>query len=356
MIYLITGVPGSGKSLYAVSTLVKTLLADVVKSDGSKLKRRLVVDGIPDLLLPHELMAPSVEDDKGTLTCDGDGVANWHVWCKPGDVLLIDEVQRYWRPRGMSTKPPQSIKELETHRHKGVDLVLITQNPMLIDQNVRRLVGRHIHVRRLFGMGRAILYDWDGCSVDVHRTKTASSTMWSYPKNGYKLYKSSELHTKQKQKIPLWLALPVIAIVAALFVAPKAASTLLGAATGKGITEPVAAAVPASAVPAKPLLASSAAVVPAVPVSVSSVPVVVPAAPDPLPEVVAGCARVLALCRCYTATAKRIDKPASFCESETTAPPTPISPGVLAHVPDQTDVQEVRRDLDMIAWATRNRR
>lgn len=261
MIYLITGIPGSGKTLYAVSTLIKSLMADKMDGpDGKPIQRRLVVDGIPKLALPHELMAKTTVDEK-TITVEdgGSGVGNWWEWCKPGDVIVIDEVQRIWRPRAMGSKPPRMVTELETHRHKGVDLVLITQSPMLIDQNVRRLVGRHQHVRRLFGMARAMIYDWDGCQADVHRVATASKTMWAYPKDAYKLYASSELHTKQKQKFPVWAALPVLALVAGLVIAPKAFGVLSGSMTGKGISSKTAdASVPAASAPS---VAASAPVV-----------------------------------------------------------------------------------------------
>jgi len=243
VIYLITGVPGSGKTLYAVSTLVQKLLSEKVpQKDGSMLERRLVVDGIRDLVIPHEMMAERPDVDllpvKGQAVENppGNGLWNWFEWCKPGDIICVDEVQRFWRPRGMGTKPPPEIQMLETHRHLGVDFVLITQNPMLIDQNVRRLVGRHQNIRRLLGMARAIIYDWDSCAADVTRTKTATSSLWAYPKSAYKLYASSVLHLKQKQKIPAWLAVPVLAVVAGLFVAPMAFGTLSGAMTGKGIS------------------------------------------------------------------------------------------------------------------------
>lgn len=241
MIYLITGVPGSGKTLYVVSTLLKTLMKDVV-TDGAKVSRRLVVDGIPDLGIDHEMMDGSVVDDKGALSCPGFGLANWPDWVRPGDVVLVDEVQRYWRPRTMGAKVPPSIQSLETHRHLGIDVVLITQSPMLIDQNVRRLVGRHIHVRRLFGGSRAVLYDWDGCSADVHRTKGATSSYWSYPKDAFALYKSSELHTKQRLKIPPWVVLPVLAVIAGAFLVPRAAQVLTGAASGRTVVPAVPAA------------------------------------------------------------------------------------------------------------------
>jgi zona occludens toxin len=259
MIYLITGVPGSGKTLYAVSTLVQKLAGEkLTDKAGQDIKRRVCVDGIPNLVMPHELMATRDNDFVTVTKKDdtppvGNGLWNWWEWCKPGDVIVIDEIQRYWRPRGMGTKPPQEIQMLETHRHYGVDFVIITQNPMLIDQNVRRLVGRHQHIRRMFGMARAVIYDWDGCSVDVHRTASATITHWGYPKDAYKLYKSSELHTKQSQKIPPWVIVPILAVVGGLLVGPKAYAVLSGAVTGKGISQPALSAAPPASAPASVL-------------------------------------------------------------------------------------------------------
>lgn len=314
MIYLITGVPGSGKTLYAVSNLIQKLAAEkITGKDGVEKTRRVVIDGIKDLLLPHDLMAPGEEKDGSLLPSDdGDGLWNWFDWCQPGDVLVVDEVQRWWRPRGMNQKPPQMISALETHRHKGVDFVIITQNPMLIDQNVRRLIGRHQHVRRLFGMKRAAIYDWDGCSVDVNRTKTATTSMWSYPKSAYALYKSSELHTKQRQKIPPWLIIPVLAIVGGLFVMPKAFSTMQGTMTGKGFTGPApASSAPASPAPALPPLLPASGVPPA-PSSAAS---------SPATTVIeqktefAGCFAVAKKCACLDVKGLTVTVENSVCQS-----------------------------------------
>lgn len=313
MIYLVTGVPGAGKTLYALSTLVDKLLSEKIKhADGSETERRLVIDGIPHLVKPHELMATADESLEGQpVRGSGDGVWNWYDWCKPGDVLVIDEVQRHWRPRGMSTKPPQEIKMLETHRHLGVDFVIITQNPMLIDQNVRRLVGRHQHIRRLFGMARAVIYDWDGCSVDVNRTKSASTSLWGYPKKAYALYKSSELHTKQKQKIPVWLALPVLAAIGFFAVAPQAFAVLSGASTGKGISQKADAKTITAAAPLS-LLAASA---PSSPVSAPFAALQILKTDTPIADV-AGCIVVNHRCACFTNDGKKVTKEPEVCLAE----------------------------------------
>lgn len=320
MIYLITGVPGSGKTLYAVSTLVQKLASETLKKRGKEIQRRIVVDGVPDLIIPHERMA---EVDDQTMSAEGDSILNWPTWCRPGDILVVDEVQRYWRPRGMGTKPPDMIKALETHRHLGVDFVIITQNPMLIDQNVRRLVGRHQHIRRLFGMQRAVIYDWDGCSMDVHRTKSATVTMWAYPKSAYSLYKSSELHTKQRQKIPPWLIVPVLGLALGIAVAPTAFSTMKGVATGKGVqssVQPVKEQTPTTPAPSlkSPVLAAS----------------------DPAPDLeqsdtssskdeLSGCVyRPDAGCRCYTTAGKRVQSESDMC-TDLAETRKPLAPGSL---------------------------
>lgn len=194
MITLITGTPGAGKTLYAVAELLNKEYAG----------RPLHVDGIPELLLDHEPAQDPLE---------------WHEWIPQGKdaVFVVDECQRVWRPRHYGKEVPPSVSAFETHRHMGVDVVLITQHPNLLDSNVRRLVGRHIHVRRLWGMGRTMVYEWDG-ATDPQRTSTAISSQWKYPKKAFQLYKSATAHTARKQKMPasLWLlALAVVGIPAA---------------------------------------------------------------------------------------------------------------------------------------------
>lgn len=314
MIYLITGVPGSGKTLYAVAELVRKLIAEKINGkDGQPLKRRLCVDGVPALVTPHEVMASIVEDDKGVQSCDGDGLLNWWQWCRPGDVILVDEVQRYLRPRAMGSKPPQMVKELETHRHKGVDLVLITQSPMLLDQNVRRLVGRHINVRRIFGGARAILYDWDGCQSDVHRTAGASRSVWSYPRAAYKLYRSAELHTKQRQKIPVWFVFPLVVAAIAAVAGPKAYDTMTRSMSGKSLNENPSKPIKPVATSLAPVAAASSPAVAVAPVSASSSP---GAVDEPDEPAIAGCVVSGPACRCYDKGARIMALDDAQCRQE----------------------------------------
>jgi zona occludens toxin len=221
MITLITGTPGAGKTLYAVSKLLRDLVGTTVdksNDDGTvtKITRRILTN-INGLLLDHELINADA----------GGGLADWHLWAKPGDVIVYDEVQKPWPPRANGSKVPDYIQGLETHRHMGVDFILLTQNPMLIDRNVTALVGRHLHVRRFGAMGAAIVYEWDHCSRSLLFSKSIAKAPWKYDKSVYKLYKSAELHTKPKTSIPTLAFVVVGAIAAAAYFIPSAADRIM---------------------------------------------------------------------------------------------------------------------------------
>lgn len=220
MITLITGTPGSGKTLYTV-----WFAAKMVK-DG----RRLMVDGIRDLAVEHEEV-------------DEPWVRKWFDHVQQNDLVIVDEVQRYWGQRSVSVKTPEEIEKLHVHRHLGVDFILITQHPQRLDKTIRDLVGRHVHVRRLFGMKRAMLYEWDHCHNPNAGFRDAVKTQWSYPRDVFSLYHSAEMHTKQKAVIPKALFVLPVAAVAAVVLAWK------GFYGVKGMT--AANAKPSSAVVAK---------------------------------------------------------------------------------------------------------
>lgn len=191
MITLTTGTPGAGKTL---STLY------YVEQQRQKEGREVFYSGIKDLRLPWiELEDP----------------AKWFE-VPSGAIVVIDECQRLFRPRSTGSQVPEYVSRLETHRHAGVDLYLITQHPMLVDTNVRRLVGCHRHVVRSWGMQRATLHEWGSVKVDCDRNRSDSVRHeLSYPKEVFDWYQSAEVHTV-KRRIParVWmlLCLPVLLV------------------------------------------------------------------------------------------------------------------------------------------------
>lgn len=215
MIILVTGVPGSGKTLYAIGQLFAVLFKD----------RPLYVNGIPELLLPHmPITDADVENiHKGGMPDPENGLPTVELL---NAVIAVDEVQRLARPRAASIPAPAWIKWLEVHRHSGCDLVFITQHPNQIDAHIRRLVGRHIHVRRTWALNAAVVYEWDSCNNSL-AFKNATSKLWRYPKNIFSLYKSSEKHTKAGGRVPLVVWVLLATVLAFPFVGWNTVSRLL---------------------------------------------------------------------------------------------------------------------------------
>lgn len=185
MITLFTGSPGAGKTSFLVDFLSKL--------EGD---RPIFSDGLEGLTLPHT-------------ACDAN---NWHTELPDGAILVIDEAQRVWRPRGSAAKVPDSVAELETHRHRGIDIFLTTQSPRLIDSNVRALVGRHVHIRDTGILGR-YWYEWPECNDSMQWKTCINKHRITLPKKAFALYKSSSLHTTPVRGIPRVLFVVIIAFI-----------------------------------------------------------------------------------------------------------------------------------------------
>lgn len=185
MLYLYTGVPGAGKTLYAVSNLVK-------RKDFKD--RPIFVDGIKDL-----------DHDKINYfdIPEGESIQTWPKWAPPGAIIVVDECQRIFRPRPSGSKVPDYVAELETHRQRGLDFILITQHPRLIDVHLRGLIEHHTHLGKTnLGLRRKLEWMTGGAKDPESRAniREASISVYTLDKSVYGLYKSAEVHTKIRTK------------------------------------------------------------------------------------------------------------------------------------------------------------
>lgn len=209
MLKLFTGVPGAGKTLNAIKHVVEQT-ADKGAWEG----RPVYYFNIPEIAI----------DDWQELT--EERIENWYT-LPPGSIIIIDECQQLYPPKDWKEGALEGIKRLDTHRHQGFDLVMITQHPKLIHASVRRMVGEHWHFDRKHGMDRSTRYIWSSCEDDpknYHAQQNASKESIPFDKSIYKLYKSAEVHT-HKRKIPkplllgllFLLAIPILALLVYLF-------------------------------------------------------------------------------------------------------------------------------------------
>lgn len=184
MLYMITGLPGHGKTLNTIK---------FIKENPDFEGREVFYNGIPELSYDdwHEF-----EDaDK------------WYD-LPDGAVIIIDECQRVFPVTRAGSDVPQKIREFETHRHHGWDVFLLTQDPMLAHSHVRRLVGKHIHFFRPMNGRMITRYQWDQIAnpKDYHDKKQADSQVIKLDKKYFGVYKSTVLNT-HKFKLPKKLLL-----------------------------------------------------------------------------------------------------------------------------------------------------
>lgn len=180
MIELITGLPGNGKTLFTIGH---------VKAWAEKESRPVFYHGIAELTLPWTPL---------------DDPTKW-MEVPPKSIVVIDEAQKTFRNRSLGAIPPKHVTDLETHRHLGIDIVLITQHPSLIDPAIRRLAGRHQHMVRIWGMEASTVHKWDAvrdnCDKPAGR-RDSDKSKWAFDKTLYGLYKSAEVHT-MKRSVPM---------------------------------------------------------------------------------------------------------------------------------------------------------
>lgn len=193
MISLITGLPGSGKT---------SLMVHMLMTRSDLQNRPLFVDGIPELKIPHQPVP------------EGESMETWHLWAPTGAILVIDEAQRIFRPRPAGSKVPQYIQELETHRHKGIDIFVLTQHPRLIDINLRSLIGEHRNISKTMLGIKRISY-WQRCANPEARSdiSEAKNSVFTTKKSAFGMYKSAEEHNKISGKFSLWIYVLPISIM-----------------------------------------------------------------------------------------------------------------------------------------------
>lgn len=196
-IKLITGQPGNGKTLYAVALIKQAL------KEG-----REVYTNINGITLD---VLPIPENDKGeldwTLTPKGDAESG-----VKGALTVYDETQKLpyfaYKPKEKLSNNPL-ITELETHRHHGYDLVFITQSPKFLHLHLLDLVNEHYHVKRPFNKKQAEIHlHRKACMLpetEAAEKRAEDIFKFQYPPELFKEYKSTEIVTNSKLRIPKYM-------------------------------------------------------------------------------------------------------------------------------------------------------
>lgn len=199
MIYLLTGTPGHGKTQRALWMLL----------NDQRFKGRTV--------LYANVRGLKTDDERLKNWLPLTDVTQWET-APQGSVIFIDECHQagFFPVRGVG-KPPPWIEAIATHRHLGIDFVLVTQNAKNMDVFVRRMVELHIHCKRPAQMGYSNVYEFQSftdCDDRIPTDQALRHSRWVFDKSIWTLYESADEHTG-KPKIPRFVyAVPLLLIVA----------------------------------------------------------------------------------------------------------------------------------------------
>lgn len=196
-IKFITGTPGAGKSLCMVDELCKMKEAE-----------------------PHrECYAVGIDGLRADVAAPLDSPERWQD-LPDGSIVAVDEAWRWLPTHGPSQQPPEWVRMLAEHRHRGFDFLLATQHPTQVSPFVRKLSDDHIHLIRKFGTHMVQRVRWTSVHTDTQSVSTIKSgqvAAWRFPKERFALYQSATMHTV-KRRIPkrvfvavgLFLLLPLL--------------------------------------------------------------------------------------------------------------------------------------------------
>ena len=201
---LFTGLPGSGKTAYMVSEILK-----LREKEPDRTIYALGIDGLIDGLVE-------------TLTLE-----QLHRWWElpTGSIVMIDECQEEHLMPKDNGNVPRWIREMSKVRHYGIDFYLTSQRPAFVSSYVRGLVDRHVHFFRKFNTHVVQRYTWGSCSENPRsRTeqKFAIHDVVALPSKVFSLYKSANAHN-MKRKLPrqvYMLAIFAVVAVACLIAVP----------------------------------------------------------------------------------------------------------------------------------------
>lgn len=203
-------------------------------------------------------------------------LSDWRK-CPDGSIVVIDEIQLVKPFDDDRSRGNPMIEELSTHRHRGFDFYLITQQPLKLHTTIRGLVHLHWHATTPFGWYTKIYqygqFEQQPNAVRV-RLGAEKSFKFKPPDRIFKLYKSTTINTAEK-RLPWFYIIGIggLVLFGLLIAIYSFGKLFLKKDEVKNTKLPVAASAPATIVSAKSLLApASASASSAVPTKVASVP------------------------------------------------------------------------------------
>lgn len=205
VVNLITGINRSGKTLFALPHIEK------LRKDSGRPVYYFGIPGIKEagILTEWQEIQPFKRDDPELNTLKNPD----QVHDLPhGSIIVIDEAHRIFPVGRQNAVPPPHVQRFDMAGHSGHTFFLITQDSQEIHHSIRRRVGKHYHLVRVWGMDRATRQEWDRAANPRAKTDQAEMQVheFQYPKEVYNWYRSADNH-QIKKTVPWKKFIPLAA-------------------------------------------------------------------------------------------------------------------------------------------------
>ena len=201
MIHLITGRPGHGKNIYALTFLEKEQFINYdkeTKTFSSTIDRPLFFIAFDGINIVDSTTAKYEDLDDLPTDQEHDNTSKF----PDNSVIVIDEAHRY-SPKSTNKEGFTSfVSFLKIHRHYGFDFIFITQSQKDLNIDIRNLVENHFRVNRPFGTQKSFVNHYLGAETSENKQPVKqSSKPFVLDKRFFEVYKSASIHN-YKSSIP----------------------------------------------------------------------------------------------------------------------------------------------------------
>jgi len=213
MITLITGQPGAGKSMYAVKLVVDELL-----SSDRDIITNLAIYKLRIYKYCFDKFGKEIDINRIILI---ENPGDFLKFRKKESLVVLDECQTAFNARSWKETSKEVIDYLSQHRKLGDDVILITQDPGLIDKQFRLLVQNSFFLKNLkylnlgiFNLPKKIVrLEYFGIP-DRNQKPLSKSIMdidtqglgWIYDTGaGVGVKGAGDVNFKKHGKLPFWL-------------------------------------------------------------------------------------------------------------------------------------------------------
>jgi zona occludens toxin len=196
-IYFITGVPGAGKTFYAVNHLVKNYCYYDRQSRAYRLKDKYtLISNIEELALNHKNLKEILEDNKMSIESFFRKDFQEKISKKYKNIIyFLDEAQQHFHRRFYDK---ESFFYFQYHRHLGHNIYLITQDRSLLPKEINTLCESEIRaVKRSLSVFGEFKYNVLSNKEIIDRKVLKKN------ERVFELYKSQQNEESEKIKNPL---------------------------------------------------------------------------------------------------------------------------------------------------------